>query len=128
MREVIFVAVAGALGALSRWGITELARRLLGDAFPYGTFAANVLGCLLLGLFMGWAQSHPGIPKALQTALTVGFLGALTTFSTFSYETVQAFSAGRVWAATINVVASLIVGLAACAAGLALSRAWVGTA
>lgn len=123
MREVIFVAVAGALGALSRWGITELARRTLGDAFPYGTFIANVLGCFLLGLLMGWTQSHPGIPRSVRLALTMGFLGALTTFSTFSFQSVEEIAAGRVAVGVLNIALSLAVGLTACAGGLALGRA-----
>ena len=123
MRDVIFVAFAGALGALGRWGVTVGARRLLGGDFPLGTLVANVVGCLALGFAMQWTLQHPGLSRSVRLGITVGFLGAFTTFSTFGYETVVLAQEGRPAAALLNVLANVLTGVLACLGGGALARA-----
>ena len=122
MKQVLFVAAAGALGALSRWGLTAACRGAFGAAFPYGTLAANVIGCLILGFVAQLSLQGSMIPEALRIPVTVGFLGALTTFSTFSYETIKLASDQSWGLALSNLAANLLVGLAATVGGIALAK------
>ena len=122
----IWVAIAGALGALSRWGISRAGYALFGTGFAWGTLIANVLGCFLMGFLMYVGLNTDRIPQPLRTVLAVGFLGALTTFSTFSYETIEYIEDG-VWISAIaNIGGNLILGLGAMIAGLFLARTFFG--
>ncbi|MBL7214358.1 MAG: fluoride efflux transporter CrcB [Phycisphaerae bacterium] len=122
----IYIAAAGALGALSRWGISLAGYRLFGTGFAWGTLIANVLGCFLLGFLMHLCLVSDKISDTLRMAITVGFWGALTTFSTFSYETVNYIEDGSWTLAMANIAANLLIGLAATLAGLALARTLFG--
>ncbi|HEV7280893.1 MAG TPA: fluoride efflux transporter CrcB [Pirellulaceae bacterium] len=117
--QVAAVAVGGSLGAVSRM----LAGRLLADAaFPWATVAVNLAGCFALGLLIG--ATHDGIPshRALRVAVGTGFLGAFTTFSTFSVEAVALAEKER-WVATgLYVGGQVILGLALAAAGIVAGR------
>ena len=124
--EIGLLAVFGALGALSRYGVGSLASRMLGAGFPYGTLIVNVVGCLLLGFIMELSLSAEGLSKGVRTAMTVGFLGAFTTFSTFGYETVQFLRQGAWLPALGNVAANVLVGLLAVGLGLMAARLVVG--
>ena len=125
MKEILMVAVAGAIGALSRWGISRSLAQWLGSAFPYGTLVANLLGCFLLGLIMQVGLSAR-IPSHWRLAVTIGFLGALTTFSTFSYETVAMLQDANWLRGGLNIALNLICGLAATLAGIAAARFLIG--
>ncbi len=114
------VAVGGALGAAGRYRITEWAKGKWGDAFPWGTLIVNVAGSLMLGLLLGLVLTGK-LPKWSRYAAGAGFMGALTTFSTFSVDTVLLLRAGKVAAALGNVTANVLVGLVAAAVGLWLS-------
>ena len=72
MMNLICIAVAGSLGALSRYGVDAAASALFGREFPYGTLIANVLGCFLMGLVMHWSLSQEDIPKHVHLLLTTG--------------------------------------------------------
>ena len=122
MVNFLLVALAGALGAVSRWGLSRGLAQWLGTQFPYGTLLANLLGCFLLGLIMHIGLNTDKIAPSLRLAVTVGFLGALTTFSTFSYETVALLQDGNWTKAGWNILANLILGLGATLAGFALGR------
>ncbi len=124
----VFIAFAGALGALCRWGISVAAQTLLKSSFAWGTLAANILGCFLLGFLMHVGLVSDKISPALRTGLTVGFLGALTTFSTFSYETVKYLEDGSWTLAFSNIGANLVIGLCATIGGLMLGRTLFGAA
>lgn len=115
----VAVAVAGALGALARFWVGAA---FAGGAMPWATLAVNTSGSFLLGFVLG----GPGAGRwdtTLITAVTVGFLGAFTTFSTFAQETVAMLRDGRVASALVYVAASVAVGLVAVAAGYAVGRA-----
>jgi len=122
----IYIAIAGALGALSRWGISRAGYALFGTGFAWGTLIANVLGCFLLGFLMHLCLVSDKISDTFRLAITVGFLGALTTFSTFSYETVNYLEDGSWSLALGNITANLLIGLGATIGGLALGRTLFG--
>ncbi len=122
MKEILAIAGAGALGALGRYGVALWAKANLDGAFPWGTWIANVVGCLALGFFMQWALDHPGLPPTLRLAVATGFLGAFTTFSTFSYDTVHAVTTGHAGVALANVAANLVVGLLCAFGGIQMAR------
>lgn len=126
MLQILLIAAAGAAGALCRWGISRAGYALLGANFAWGTLIANIIGCFLLGFLMHFGMVSDKLSATARTALTVGFLGALTTFSTFSYETVCYVEDGNWIAAATNLSANLIIGLAATFAGLALARTLFG--
>lgn len=122
MLRVIAVAVGGAAGAVSRYWLTGWVARWASPAlFPYGTLVVNVAGSFVLGLLAGflWVE-RPGFSLELRLFLTTGFLGAFTTFSTFSVETLAALRQGTPGIAAANVGASLLLGLGACWLGLEL--------
>jgi fluoride exporter len=125
VKELLAVALAGAFGAMARYGVALWAKANLAGPFPWGTWIANVVGCLLLGFFMQWTMDHQSIPKPARLAVATGFLGAFTTFSTFSYETVRAFQEGMPGVALANVAANLLVGLLFAFVGIQIARALV---
>lgn len=120
MPVALGVALMGALGALSRWGLGALVNRFVTGPFPAGTFVANALGCLLLGLVTGLSSEL--LPSHLRIPLATGFLGSFTTFSTFSVESVKLAEQGAWALAALNVLGSVVVGLLGAGAGLWLSR------
>ena len=112
--------VAAGIGAPARYLIDGFVQDRVESEFPWGTLVVNVGGCLLLGIITGLGIYH-GLGTTTQTVLGTGGMGAYTTFSTFTYETVSLVEAGRVEHALRNVAANLFVGLAAAGAGLALA-------
>jgi CrcB protein len=120
---LLLVMAAAAAGAPLRYLVDRAVQHQRDGAFPLGTLTINVTGSLLLGLLAGLARHHGLSPTAL-TVLGTGLLGAYTTFSTFSYETVRLIEDGALLEATLNVTTSLAAGLAAAAAGLGLTLLW----
>jgi len=116
------LVVAGAvIGAPLRY-LTDRAIQSRHDSvFPWGTFAVNVTGCLILGLLTG-AAAAGAAGSHLQLLLGTGLCGALTTYSTFSYETLRLAGTGARFYAAANVTASLVAGLGAAFAGVALAQ------
>lgn len=103
------IALFGALGCLTRYWLSGWVYAWAGRAFPWGTFAVNIVGAFLIGLLMEFALRSTLISPTLRIALTIGFLGGLTTFSTFSYETFRLLEEGAFLTATTNVLASVLV-------------------
>lgn len=128
MNLIILIAGAGALGSLSRYALSGAVYAALGQNFAYGTLVVNVLGSFLLGLLMQLGLNTDMIPPHLRTAVAIGFIGAFTTFSTFTYETVQFIQDGAWGAAILNVVTSLILGIAAVFTGIFAGRLIAGGA
>ena len=116
-----FLAAAG-VGAPARYLLDGWVVRRTTVGFPWGTLAVNLTGCLLLGLLTGLGRHH-GLDPTTRTILGTGGLGAYTTFSTFSVETVRLAEEGALGQAGANVAASSLLGLAAAVAGLALTAA-----
>jgi len=118
----LLVIVGGAVGAPLRY-LTDLqVQRRHDSLFPWGTFAVNVVGCLALGLVTGAAVAG-GVPQDVRLLLGTGLCGALTTYSTFSYETMRLAEEGATLYALVNAVGSVVVGLGAAFAGAALAAA-----
>ncbi|KLV05806.1 MULTISPECIES: fluoride efflux transporter CrcB [Photobacterium] len=123
MSQLLFlglIALGGAFGACSRYLISELCVALLGRGFPYGTLAVNVIGSLIMGVLMsainqGWLEAIPARPL-----IGLGFLGALTTFSTFSMDNVVLLQQGEFLKVGINILLNVAVSLAACFIGYQL--------
>jgi CrcB protein len=116
----VLVAVAGALGAPARYVVDTLVEERLGGTFPYGTLVVNVSGSLILGLLTGLAMYH-GLARGARFVLGTGFVGAYTTFSTFSFETLALFEDGDTRGGLANIAMSLLAGAAAATTGLALA-------
>jgi CrcB protein len=126
MRIVLLLAGAGALGSLSRYGLGGLVQRFAGAGFPYGTLVINVLCCLAIGFIMQIALNTNVMSATTRVAITVGFLGAFTTFSSFSYETVKLLESGEWFSAIVNVASNLGLGILATIFGILIGRATLG--
>lgn len=118
----LLVGVGGFVGAIARFVIARLSAHLLGIGFPYGTFIINITGSFLLG-FMGTLVAQRVIPHSeeIRLAVSIGFLGAYTTFSTFEFESHALFDNGSWLLGLTNLFASLFVGLLAVRLGIVLA-------
>jgi CrcB protein len=123
VRTTLAIALAGALGAVSRHQLESFVNRHWGDLFPWGTFAVNVSGSFVLGLLVGVFAHRLGVPLWLQAGATVGFLGAYTTFSTLELQLYRSTATGHLALALANAAGSLLAGLLALYAGILLARA-----
>jgi CrcB protein len=117
LTQIGCVAVGGAMGAVSRFVLSELLKRLAPPAFPWGTLTVNLLGCFLIGLAFHLATASR-VPHAVSFLLITGFLGAFTTFSTFSLETTELLQDGMTARAGLYVFGSNLLGVGLCLAGL----------
>jgi CrcB protein len=121
---VLLVLLGGAIGAPLRY-LTDLFVQSRHDSvFPWGTFAVNVVGSLVLGATAS-VVATADVPTWVLTLVGTGFCGALTTFSAFGFETVRLAEDGSLREAALNVSASLVVGMAACVVGWSLAAALV---
>lgn len=117
------MAVAGALGAVARYGVSLAALRWLPEGFPYGTLIVNLVGCFLLGALTELTLDEGLLAPQMRTILGTGFLGAFTTFSTFGVETFRAMEAGEWAVAAANVAINVLAGIALAATGFWVARA-----
>ena len=122
MQQLLAIAGGGALGALLRFGMSNSVYRLLGRDFPYGTMAVNVLGSLLMGFLFVLFVERMVVSAEWRSGLLIGLLGAFTTFSTFSFETLALFDAGAPIKELVNIIASVVLCLVATWLGLILGR------
>jgi CrcB protein len=120
--SILAIAIGGAFGSVSRFLVAREMERLLGNFLPYGTLVVNVLGSLALGWLATVFLDRPEFNIALRLGIAVGFLGAFTTFSAFSFESVQLMLNGAVWRAALNVAANTVVCLGMCYLGMQLAR------
>ncbi|MEV7327950.1 fluoride efflux transporter CrcB [Micromonospora sp. NPDC093244] len=118
---LLLIALGAAVGAPLRYLTDRAVQSRHGSAFPWGTFTVNVIGSLLLGALVGW-PAGPAVTAALGT----GFCGALTTYSTFSYETLRLARGGDRLLAVAYALGSVAAGLVAATAGYAVARALTG--
>ena len=120
--DLALVGAGGALGAIARYLVNRLAVEWLGPHFPYGTMFINLSGSFVLGFFMiALAERLVSTPE-YRLFFAVGFLGAYTTFSTWTYESAALLAEGATLAALFNLFGSLVLGMVAVFAGIACGR------
>jgi CrcB protein len=124
MQQLLLIAVGGSLGAIARYGISTYVLGMVNDVFPWGTLLVNGTGAFLIGVFVELFDAAI-VPPPLRSFIAIGFLGAYTTFSTFSLETINLFRDGEIRLAAMNVLASNILSIALVAAGIYASRTLV---
>lgn len=117
MTRLSAIALAGAFGALARYGLGGLIHRLWPDRFPAGTLVVNLLGCFLLGYLATLTMERWPVGPTLRAALLVGFLGAFTTFSTFGLDSLNLLRDGAMGRGVLNILLSV---------GLGILLAWAG--
>jgi CrcB protein len=122
MRTALVIAGFGALGCLARYYLSSWVYALLGRAFPYGTFAVNVIGAFFIGFVMEFSLRSTLVSQNLRVGLTIGFMGGLTTFSTFSFETFKLLEDGQFVVALANVLMSVFVCLLFTWVGIIVAR------
>lgn len=123
MTTLLLVALGSALGAPARYLLDRVVQGHHGRVLPWGTWTINITGSFLLGLLFGIA-SQSGLDQRVLAAVGIGFLGSYTTFSTFTWETLRLLEDRAYLAAVANVSLSLVAGLAAVSAGVALGLNW----
>lgn len=116
LNKVFFVGIGGFFGAILRYLISGWSAKILGNNFPYGTLVANVVACLLIGFITEGSLGVWDIPDNVKLLIVTGILGGLSTFSTFSYETVNIFSCNPFFA-MLNVLLNLSFGVIGVIAG-----------
>ncbi len=127
MTRVLLIGLAGALGTLARYFVGNWAARVLGPGFPYGTLIVNLGGCFLIALVYQLALTTTLVSPTARVVLTTGFMGGLTTYSSFNYETTGLLRE-RAWAAgLLNLGVTLVGCFLAGLLGLALARRIAGS-
>lgn len=118
----LYILAGAAAGAPLRYFLGSQVQSRLAGAFPWGTFAVNASGCLLIGLVLGWAEARGSLSRETRLLLVTGFLGSYTTFSAFAWETYSLAKAGDMTRSVAYVLLSVVLGLAATWGGAALGR------
>ncbi len=122
MTQILAIAVGGAIGAVMRYWVSTGVYDLLGRGFPYGTLVVNVVGSLLMGLLYVLLLERMALSPELRAALLIGVLGAFTTFSTFSIETLNLIEQADFVKAGLNVLISVVACVGAAWVGLVIGR------
>ena len=121
MRELIFIAIGGSFGAVSRYLVSKGINVLSTGIFPYGTLTVNIIGAFLIGLLFS-VFNDLVIPVHYKSMITVGFLGAFTTFSSYSLESVNLLMSGEYKIAAFNILLNNLFSLVAVMGGIVLFR------
>ena len=122
MRQLILIGLAGFVGTVARFGLSEFVAERIGGSFPWGTLVVNVIGCFLAGFFFCILQERTSGNEVIRTVLMVGFLGGLTTFSAFGLQTFTLLKNSQVGLALLNLLVSNLIGLAMVWAGYSTAR------
>ena len=122
MSTYIAIAFGGAIGAVSRYWLYSAVQRLHDSGFPLGTFVVNALGSFLIGVFFVLLAEKAQIAEQWRPIIVVGFLGGLTTFSTFSLDALLLFEQGHYNTALFYIISSIVLCLIAAFAGMQLTR------
>jgi len=122
LRIIFFISIGAILGATLRYYTTLWTITHLGMNFPYGTMLVNVVGCFILGAFLSVADGRFHASSPMRLFIATGFCGSLTTFSTFSYETINLFTNGNYLQASLNLGISLVLGFLSLALGTSIAQ------
>jgi fluoride exporter len=122
MAQMMAIAAGGAVGALLRWFLAGGIQRLAGGAFPWGTFAVNAIGSFLIGFLFVFMVERSATSELWRLGLTVGLLGALTTFSTYSLESLRLLQSGAIAMAMGSILGQVVVCLSLTWLGIQLAR------
>ena len=122
LKQIIAIMIGGAIGSASRFWIAHQCNRLWGNRFPYGILLVNVVGCVLIGFLGTLMIERYNVSPIWRAMVLTGFLGGLTTFSAFSFDTFHLFNQGNMMAAILNVLFSLILCLLGTGLGVFLGR------
>ena len=122
MLKIIAVAVGGSIGATARYLVSVWAAERFGADFPYGTLIVNVVGCFIIGIFMTVTTERFIVNPYWRLLITVGFVGGLTTFSSFSYETFRVLEDSNMIMALYNIGLNLLLGFVATWIGIGVAR------
>lgn len=125
--KLFLVMIGGSLGAAARYGVGILAGKYIGIRFPYGTLIVNLTGCLLIGVCFALIEKTNWLGPSTRLFLMTGFLGSLTTFSTYAMETLYAIRSGTFSIAALNFFLNNMLGLALVLAGIWLVQALIRT-
>ncbi len=123
LTDLVLIGIFGSIGALSRYGLQYVVARVVGRPTILGTMVVNLIGCFVIGLVMALALDRHSISNTARLALTVGFLGAFTTFSTLMFDSVHSLETGDALLAAANVGVSVTLGLILVYGGLSAGRA-----
>lgn len=121
MKQILLVFIGGGIGSATRFGIGRLLKNTIGT-FPIGTFFVNIVGCLLIGVLMGWGLKNQNINENQTLLLITGFCGGFTTFSAFAAENQFFLKNGEFTHFLTYTLASLILGILAVIFGLFISK------
>ena len=120
--SLVTIAIGGGLGSIARFFISKGMENLFGSSFPFGTLTVNVAGSFILGWLFTFFVERPEINSSLRLGLIVGFLGAFTTFSAFSFESLQMLLNGAFFNAIFNVILNLVVCIGMCYIGILMAK------
>jgi CrcB protein len=123
--NILFVALGGAIGSILRYLTATYSSKFFGTNFPYGTLIVNVAGAFIVMFFMTLYIEKFSMDPIWRLFIVVGFLGGLTTFSSFSYETITFFQTGEYWKGLSNILLNNVLTIVAGIAGLYLARTMV---
>lgn len=125
MLKVFYIAVGGAIGAISRYWVSGVTHKVFNAGFPWGTLSVNLIGSLFIGLLWGLSETVI-ISQNIRLFLFIGILGSFTTFSSFSLENFNLLRDGEYWFMLLNVFLSLFLGIVLVFAGYFTSRFCTG--
>ena len=120
IKDLLYIGAGGFLGSVLRYLVSVAMKSH--NAFPWGTFTVNLVGCLLIGILCGFASRHPNFPSSANLFLTVGLCGGFTTFSTFSKEALSLLQNGNIMTFCLYAIGSVVLGIAAVALGCWLAK------
>ena len=120
--NILVIGIGGLFGAISRFIISKQMALLLGDDFPYGTLLVNAVGSFLLGFLSRYLLEHFVVSELVRVSLLIGFLGAFTTFSTFSYESIMLLQEGDFIKAGVNILSNILLCLILCFVGFQFAK------
>jgi CrcB protein len=121
-RTILLVGIGGGIGSIFRYLTAVYIQKNIAHLFPWATFTANILGCLIIGLLLGLSEKYNFVSSDLKYLFITGFCGGYTTFSTFMAENVSLIENGHMPVAFLNIAFSVLAGLAATWLGLYLVR------